>query len=725
MKTNLILSIKLLLSLFLYTQNRPIPKNLKDVQSSVLIGVTLQSGMEDAKSIVEKKSKLGNLVKNEFNLIQTTCYPAWETWKGYKKYDFTGFNNVVNWSLQQNLPVAAHLLAGPNLYFPDWFKKANYLDTELDSLLYDFIESILNSNNNGKKIAYLNVVNECLQKDGTYSYINNKQNLRSKLEQLGSEPDKSGLRGADVINTSHPIYIRKAFEYANQFTNGKLELRDFGIEFWGEEKSKGFYQLVKHLINSGVPIDAIGFQGHFKADKFYDWDLMTKSILEYKKLGLEVYLTEIDMSTEDETLSKQTVYKLQKQQYKKMTQAALAGGIDWMCFWGIRDNWNAHWLYNKHPLLFGEHLNKKPAYYGIKEALKSYSDDKSKQSEFTSKTTVSIHKDEFWINGKPTYQGRYWNGHKVEGLLINARLVNGIFDDLNPESVNTYAYPDTKIWDADRNTNEFIEAMPLWNKHGLNAFTLNIQGGSPNGYKGSPCINPGYFKDGSLRPSYMRRLDKILKKADELNMVVILGLFYFRQDEHLQDEESVKNATNNVIDWLFNKGYKNVLIEICNETSFGGLYNHDILKPNRIHELINLVKNNSQNGYTYPVSTSFAGCTIPTPNVISNADYLILHGNGANTPERLIKLAYDTRNAVTYRKKPIINNEDDHFEFDKETNNFTTSIKTYVSWGFLDFRFPGETDYSEGFQSVPVDWKINSKRKQEFFALVKNITQKR
>jgi hypothetical protein len=42
---------------------------------------------------------------------------------------------------------------------------------------------------------------------------------------------------------------------------------------------------------------------------------------------------------------------------------------------------------------------------------------------------------------------------------------------------------------------------------------------------------------------------------------------------------------------------------------------------------------------------------------------------------------------------PVVNNEDDNFNFDKEVNNFTTSVKNYVSWGYLDFRFPGETDY--------------------------------
>ena len=77
-------------------------------------------------------------------------------------------------------------------------------------------------------------------------------------------------------------------------------------------------------------------------------------------------------------------------------------------------------------------------------------------------TVVSIRNDQFFINGKPTYENRYWNGIKIEGLLLNSRMVQGIFDDLNPETVNYWIYPDTKKWDADRNTSEFISNMGKW-----------------------------------------------------------------------------------------------------------------------------------------------------------------------------------------------------------------------------------------------------------------------
>src|SRR5476649_1034050 len=118
-------------------------------------------------------------------------------------------------------------------------------------------------------------------------------------------------------------------------------------------------------------------------------------------------------------------------------------------------------------------------------------------------TQVSIHGEDFYINGQPTYAGRSWNGHRIEGLLLNARLVQGIFDDQNPQTVARWDYPDTGKWDADRNTREFIAAMPEWRAHGLLAFTLNLQGGSPEGYShGQPWLNSAFNPDGSLRDDY-------------------------------------------------------------------------------------------------------------------------------------------------------------------------------------------------------------------------------
>jgi hypothetical protein len=339
------------------------------------------------------------------------------------------------------------------------------------------------------------------------------------------------------------------------------------------------------------------------------------------------------------------------------------------------------------------------------------------------KTVVSIHGDEFYINGKPTYEGRYWNGNKIQGLLINSRMVQGIFDDLNPETRQLFVYPDTKKWDPNRNTNEFVEAMDGWHDHGLNSFTLNLQGGSPVGYGNQKnWLNSAYYEDGRLRPEFMARLEKILNKADNLNMVVILGLFYFGQDQNLRDEQAIKDGVKNAIDWLFKKGYRNVLIEVNNECNIKQ-YDHEILKSARVHELINMVKGMKKNGYRYLVSTSYGGGFVPLPNVVKVSDFVLIHGNGVQSYGAMQSLIDKTRQVESYRPMPVVVNEDDHFDFDKEKNNFVAAIEKYVSWGYFDYRKTGE-HFSVGYQTVPVDWGINSDRKKAFFNLVKEITGK-
>ncbi|MCX6335179.1 MAG: hypothetical protein NT092_12920 [Bacteroidia bacterium] len=336
------------------------------------------------------------------------------------------------------------------------------------------------------------------------------------------------------------------------------------------------------------------------------------------------------------------------------------------------------------------------------------------------RTILEIQGEQFYINGKPTYEGRYWNGYKIEGLLLNSRMVQGIFDDLNPETVSNWVYPDTKKWDAARNTKEFVKNMKRWRKNGLLSFTINMQGGSPQGYSQSqPWHNSGYFEDGTLRPEYLTRLEKILDKADRLGMVPIVGFFYFGQDERLKDEKAVINAVNNMTDWLFKKGYRNILIEINNECNVR--YDHDILKPARVHELIELVKNKTQNGYRFYAGTSYGGGFIPLPNVVKTSDFILIHGNGVTDPLKISEMVSKTRQVEGYSPKPILFNEDDHFNFDKEENNFISAIRSYSSWGFFDFRMKDES-FENGYQSVPVDWGISSERKNQFFSLLKEIT---
>ncbi len=349
-----------------------------------------------------------------------------------------------------------------------------------------------------------------------------------------------------------------------------------------------------------------------------------------------------------------------------------------------------------------------------------------------SATKLTIRGDQFLINGQLTYAGRTWQGHQIQGLLMNARVVQGIFDDLNPETVGRWAYPDTGRWCPERNTDEFIAAMSEWRRHGLLCAVVNLQGGSPEGYsKAQPWHNSAIRGDGSLRPDYMARLGRIIDRADELGMVIMVGIFYFGQDQRINDEQAVRQAVINTVDWIADKGYSNTLVEIANEHNIRA-YKHDIILT-RPHELVTLARQRAaERALSLPVSCSLGGGGIPSQELVDASDFILLHGNGVQNPERMVEMIKTVRKMTGDTPKPIVNNEDDrpwrgqgghgaNWNPEGTANNFVACARNYASWGYFDFRRQGE-HFDEGFQSVPVNWQISSDRKRAFFRLLAEIT---
>jgi len=345
-------------------------------------------------------------------------------------------------------------------------------------------------------------------------------------------------------------------------------------------------------------------------------------------------------------------------------------------------------------------------------------------SSLSAQTSVSTVGEDFHINGKPTYEGRTWNGHRVEGLLMNSRMVQATYDDLNLETAQRWAYPDTGKWDTERNVSEFIAAMLEWKAHGLLAVTVNFQGGSPEGYsKTQPWINSAFEPNGSLSPAFTARMKRVLDAADANGMAVILGYFYFGQDQRLRDEAAVIRATDEATRWLLEGGWGNVLVEVNNETDVKA-YDHEILKPSRIHELIVRVRKTERDGRRLLVGTSYGGGAIPKENVVRSSDFLLLHGNGVKDPARITAMVQQTRAVPGYKPMPILFNEDDHENFDQPQNNFASAVAEHVSWGWFDYRRKGEA-LGEGYQSPPVNWGLSSARKKAFFKYLAEITGSR
>lgn len=172
------------------------------------------------------------------------------------------------------------------------------------------------------------------------------------------------------------------------------------------------------------------------------------------------------------------------------------------------------------------------------------------------------------------------------------------------------------------------------------------------------------------------------------------------------------------------RGYRNLIIEVCNETTPTNYKKHPLLQMAGVPALIRRIRETTRNGIHYPVGVSLSGGELPAPEIVAASDVILIHGNNRRgvetTPDRIREMIQQTRALPGYRPLPVVINEDDHYAFDQSDNNFIAATENRVSWGFFDFRRNDEP-MTDGFQSVPVDWEISSPRKRAFFDLTKEI----
>src|SRR5262249_40060650 len=136
----------------------------------------------------------------------------------------------------------------------------------------------------------------------------------------------------------------------------------------------------------------------------------------------------------------------------------------------------------------------------------------------------------------------------------------------------------------------FLAQVSDYAAHGVNAFTICLQGGMP-GYEGA--LNSAFERDGSLREPYLARADRVIEACDRAGLVIILGCFYQRQDQFLADEAAVRAGVVNVVNWIGRRGYRNVALEIANEFDHDGFDHRLIRTVDGIAELIRLAKRTS------------------------------------------------------------------------------------------------------------------------------------
>ncbi len=347
-------------------------------------------------------------------------------------------------------------------------------------------------------------------------------------------------------------------------------------------------------------------------------------------------------------------------------------------------------------------------------------------------TTIQIDGVDFLIDGQPTYAGVSHEGRRIEGLLFNSRMIQAIFDDENPATRRTWAYPDTGEWDPDRNVAEFCDALHLYRRYGLLGVTVGLQGGGS--VYTSPVyqstITTAFAPDGSLKGPWLARLSRVLRAADDAGMVVIVNYFYWRQ-ERFECDDAIRRATCHMTQWLLETGYCNVLVDVRNEIKAGP----GLLQAEGIGELLQIVRGQTLGGRRLLVGVStHPQSHLPDGDWADQVDFFMPHGNDS-PPEtwRHELQALKRSHPLATRPRPILCNEDS-----VDVRNLDVSVDEGCSWGYYDQgygcgQFQGKHDWAarpreprfehlSGFQTVPVNWSINTDHKRTFFERVRAIT---
>lgn len=340
-------------------------------------------------------------------------------------------------------------------------------------------------------------------------------------------------------------------------------------------------------------------------------------------------------------------------------------------------------------------------------------------------TEIGILGRQFTLNGQVTYPGATYRGRSLEGLLFNSRMVQAIFDDECAETRSLWAYPDTGVWDPDRNTDEFCAALADYRRHGLLAVTVGLQGG---GSIYTPAVfgkflNSAFRPDGSLKPAYLARLRRVLEAADRAGLVVIVNYFYGMQ-QRFDGDDAILTAARNATAWLLESGHGNILVDVKNEIREAD----GLLESRGIHRVLQAVREIERDGRRLLVSTStFPTRHLPAGDWPAYCDFLMPHGNDSPPDAWRRELtAYLQDPRVAQPERPVLCNEDSiHIE------NLEIAAELGCSWGYYDQGYGsdgyhGKFDWRgrsrearfedlSGFQTVPINWSINTDPKRRFF----------
>ncbi len=299
------------------------------------------------------------------------------------------------------------------------------------------------------------------------------------------------------------------------------------------------------------------------------------------------------------------------------------------------------------------------------------------------KTVLTIQGENFYINGIKMYTEIQGSHPEAHGLLMNARFIQGVFDDKQaPERFNRFG----RMFCAERNTDDLIRALPQWYRYGLRAFTVGFQGGGPCFTISNETIeNNPFGEEGiTLDPAYRDRMHRLILAADQLGMVVIVSFFYPGQVKRIRDGLAVMHAVKTASRFLREGGYTNVIIEVCNEMNVDK--SHPIIhQPEGMAVLMEIAREASGG---LPVGCSYGGGG-SCEEVTKASDVILIHGNGCSR-----QVYYNLIERVRRQNpgKPIVCNEDS-----QAIGQIKVAYETHTSWGYYN---------NLTKQEPPADWSV-------------------
>ena len=173
-----------------------------------------------------------------------------------------------------------------------------------------------------------------------------------------------------LISAYNHYFVYQAFKSASKYKEEGQDLyyNDYACDYSTEKCQFALDGFLKKAIDEEL-VDGFGLQGHIDCDNIRQTIANAKLI--YEK-GLKCQITELDITTG----SSEQDFQKQKTAYKDLAKAILKGNDDGemevnaFVVWGITDD--TSWKRGQNPLLFSSNYEKKPAYYGLLEAVNEF-----------------------------------------------------------------------------------------------------------------------------------------------------------------------------------------------------------------------------------------------------------------------------------------------------------------------------------------------------------------